>query len=114
MFTRQIRSIPIVLILGSILLLLVIGACASPGEEPTHRPTYTPYPTFTPATDRCSPTDLYSVPDAWRFCCRCDSSAQYPVADSGSWRGGMVPGPSTGCRRRGPGTLRYWRLRSSD
>ena len=48
MFTRQIRSIRIVLVLSSILLLLVVGACASPGEEPTPRPTYTPYPTFTP------------------------------------------------------------------
>ena len=73
MFTRQIRSIPIVLILGSILLLLVIGACASPGEEPTHRPTYTPYPTPTPAPTATSrptytpyPTPSGSVVDLTR------------------------------------------------
>ena len=48
MFTRQIRFIPIALVLGSIFLLLVAGACTSSGEEPTLRPTYTPYPTLAP------------------------------------------------------------------
>ena len=60
-------------VLGSILLLLVIGACTSPEEEPTHRPTYTPYPTFTPlptATPRPTytpyPTPSGSVVDLTR------------------------------------------------
>ena len=73
MFTGQIRFAPMMLVLGPILILLAVGACASPGAEPTDRLTYTPYPTYTlvpTATSRPTytpyPTPAGSVADPTR------------------------------------------------
>ena len=72
MFSRRVEFISITLVLGTILLLLVVGGCG-PGEEPNPRPTYTPYPTFT-SVPTATPRPIYTL----------YPTAVAPVADSTS------------------------------